>query len=419
MSQDYLNPDETTYDLISRLRKEAKEAPKPSQTSHIPHPSTHGSARRPQTHRGAMPTQNLRRTPHVNFNNKSKGPKQILGMKLTTVLMGISTLFALGILAVGLTILFANQTLGRPRNGSSYNGPHNPSYGNYGSGGEDEDYPSDYYENYLEDYDNQIPGYDDPEPQETEDNPSEPYAFTLQDVTEAIGPPLENLLYELEVTIAPDEWETLLADFALDAYNAYEGIDLLGEDWQIFVTAHAENKFLASEWAAALNSPPEEYNYEEADEYEAETDDAPDEETQEEQPLSTPSPTPESTPQPPAPTPQPPAPTSPPQTAVNPPVEEGPQFVFISLTKIQRNVRTDIVVPFINNQRLIDLFVRDFHLRLAVNNPAVFPFDENAMIEWANTIARLYIENGVNNAENWLRYNIAALEQAEIEQQYR
>jgi len=255
-TMDYHNTDETTYDLISRLRKEAKQGA-PSQSGNAPHPSAHSITKNPAISRkGSTPIQNPRGTPHVNFHNKSKGQKQILGMKLSTVLMGISTLFALGILAVGLTILFANQTIGSPRNGASYPSTQYPAYGDYGSGADDNYLDNDYNnnENYYEDYDDHIEY--SPEYQDADDTQPEP--FTPQDVAEAIEPRLEELIYQLDIYLNPDEWADILADFATDAYNAYATIDLLGEDWRILVSAHAESEFLASEWAAALNNPPEE-----------------------------------------------------------------------------------------------------------------------------------------------------------------
>jgi len=387
MSQDFHNPEETTYDLISRLRKEARQGSHPQpDTGNTPPPSRKSANPR------SYPIQSH---PHVNFRNKSKGPKQILGVRLSTILMGISTLLALGILAVGLTILFANRTIGSPGGGNYDMGT-----GEYGDS-EADDYTSnpDDGESYA-DY-----------PENTDE--AETHPFTLLNIAEAITPRLEDLLYELEIEVNPNEWAEILAEFASGAYYEYRDTNPEVVDWSILVVNYAETAFLESEWAISLLPPPEESQEDEDEDEEDEDDeteydeaDDEDEETEtDETPTQEPSPTPN-----PSPAPAPP----PVETAYEPFEEPEMQFVFINLTKIERNQRVDIIVPFVFNQGLIDLFVRNFHLRLAVDDPHTFPYDEHTMIELANNVARLYITNGANYAEYRLRENISVLERAEM-----
>jgi len=417
MSQDFHNPDETTYDLISRLRKEARDShSQPGKSGYTPHSSQRKGAQRHVRPGIGGSSRNSHRAPHVNFNprfKKFKWPNQIFGLKLSTVLMGVSTLFALGILAVGLTILFANRTAGSPADGTVQASIYDVGSGDYGDATEAEEYdeytgyPHEYY--YEDDTDSEadfeVYGYTSPE-EDNEEATAEGNPFTLLDATRVIETRLEILLYQLEITVTPQEWDVLLTAFAAGAYYAYRDADLHSEDWRILIADYAELAFLESEWVTQLAPPPEEAmeyeeDYEEETETEATLDEAP--------PIQ---PTP-------LPTPAPTNPSAPPIQAEAPPAYEDPQgqIVFINLTKILSGQRIDIVVPFVYNQRLIDLFVREFHLRLAVDNPSVFPYDEHTMIDLANNIARFYITHGADYAEYRLRNSITALERAEIAQQ--
>ncbi|MCL2362657.1 MAG: hypothetical protein FWC73_12700 [Defluviitaleaceae bacterium] len=387
MAQDYHNPDETAYELISRLRKEARGKTDYKKVNYVPHPSYKRSGKE--------------KTPSVSlfkFRRFIRIPMEIMGVKLSTLLMGVSTLLALAIVAIGLTIFFTHSPEGSPAN--SYTNGDYPGYP-YPS---EEDYEHiDSYDEYLEyDEEDENYEYDEYEPDEVEDEEEEPEADiastpTRQEIAVAIRPHIAGLRTQLELTFGPQEWAAIIEELAQEAYYAYHDLESGVEEWQTFVIEHAQNMFLESEWVADIGEAPEEVE-----------EDGEDDEDETEQP--TPSPTP--TPAPPENNP----PNDDSYTEYQPP--QGPQIVFVNLISNSGGQSTDIAVPMVNNQTLLDLFVQDFNLRLAVNDTERFPHNFNGMTLWANTLVALYLEEGQAGAEYRLRRNIAALERAEIAQQY-
>jgi len=300
----------------------------------------------------------------------------------------------LALLSFGIASIFTNAFGGSPQNtvpaGNIF-----PEPGFYAGLYDEDDYS---YENTDYEAGYQYPeGYEYPSYEEV--------PMTKEEVKSAIRPYLEVLRDHVELEIDYYDWEQILEALAHDAYYVYRHENFVY--WQSYVIAHAENAFLDSEWGIALLPAPEtEDEYIENDTSDNDESDGEDTEYNEntENDEDTESETPEGTPtETPSPENTPPA---------NIPQTNQVQIAQISLISNPQNPGAGITVPFVNNQLLIDLFVRDFQLRIALNNPSTFPFDENAMLNWANTITNIYRDNGANSAETRLRNNISDIERA-------
>jgi len=413
MAHDFHNPDETAYDLISRLRKEAKgKKTGYKKINFVPHPSVRRSGK------GKLQSASL-----FKFRKFIRIPMDIMGIKLSTVLMGVSTLLALAIISIGLTIFFTHTPAGSPVD--PYNNPNE----DFGSGyvPETDNENSDdtdaygYYEYQDEQYADDDDGNDEepddeldeaPEeeseenPDDEEENSSNDYALppSHQEIAVAIRPHIAGLRSQLNLTFDAQEWASIIEELASQSHDAYHNLESGTEDWLAFVVEYAQTIFLESDWVMDIGLAPMDEDSEDDEDNETEA--------------TTPTPSPIPTP---SPTPTPNDPETD-ETANNGSADElvndVPHIVFVTLTAEQAGQSTNIVLPMIYNQTLIDLFIRDFYLRLAVNDPSRFPFNENGMTAWANTIVSLYFNEGQAGAEYRLRRNIAALERADIQQQY-
>jgi len=396
MAQDYHNPDETAYDLISRLRKEARGSDQTGykKVNFVPHPSIRKSGK------GKVKSPSLFKT-----NRFFRIPMSVMGVKLSTLLMGVCTLLALAIVSIGLTIFFTNRPAASPPNPEAESGAaiYYDEEDDYYNEGEDEneenqDYYQDYYEVYEPDNDEDeenneyYEADDNDEEPDTEGNPPP----SRQEIAVAIRPHIAGLRSQLELTFGLNEWTGIIDELAQYAYYAYHSLESGVEEWQSFVIEYAQNMFLESDWVMDIGAPPEAGN---------ETDET----------TPTPSPTPNSTPEPtpsptstPAPTPEP-TPES---------VQDVPHVVHVTLASFRDGQAFNMVVPMVYNDTLLNLFVTEFNLRLIVNDPVRFPYNESGMTAWANTLINLYFNEGQAGAEYRLRRNISALERAEIDQQY-
>jgi len=410
MAQDFHNPDETAYDLISRLRKEArgKEQTGQKKVNFVPHHSIRKSGK------GKVKSPSLFKTRRF-----FRIPMTIMGVKLSTLLMGVSTLLALAIVSIGLTIFFTSRPAASPSNPETESGAA-VFYDDEDSENEDdenEDYTTDeyyheYYGEYESDEEPDEEEYEEYGEENTDDESQSNPLPSRQEIAVTIRPHIAGLRSQLDLTFGSHEWTGIIDELAQYAYYAYQNLDSGTEEWQSFVIEYAQTKFLESEWAISIGEPPT-------------ANDEDDEPTPTSTPI--PSPTPASSPIPtasPSPTPpstSTPVPTSSPTPTPTPSsetVQDVPTVVHVTLTTFRDGQMFSMIVPMVDNQTLLDLFVIDFNLRLVVNDPVRFPFDENGMTAWANTLINLYFNEGQAAAEYRLRRNIAALERAEIGQQY-
>ncbi|MCL2527718.1 MAG: hypothetical protein FWE42_04785 [Defluviitaleaceae bacterium] len=342
------------------------------QSQEIPQP-----ARKP-------PQQVFSKTPKQESSSKLKSTisqsKAALKDNISKIALGSVALLLFGVFIFGVTSLFT-----RAFGDSAPSNPptHEPQiYPNYVPSYEEnfEDPYTDYYETYdgIENADSVLGNQQDVP--DGEISSTVIYDFTQDNIMLAIGPYIEELSYEMGLEFDPYEWEAILQELAQGAYNAYHNILIEGVDWRNNVIAYAEGSFEYNH--TSVSSQSTEY----ADEYEPEE---PYDSYEAEAPIQTPPP-------------------------ANTPAPERPRTVTLNLTSYSQGSPNNISTTFVNNQTLIDLFVRDFELRLAVNNPSDFPFSTSATQTWANTITNLYLQGDAQAAEAQLRGSITALERADI-----
>jgi len=370
MSDRFHNPEETTFDLISRLRREARQgshpesnhADKESGTYKVygydpasPKPKPWTKINKPK---GSKP----RKKPSYTYRSakKAKDSKRILGFKMSTIAMSAGGLILLAVLSFGLTTLFTNVFGGSPA-AASVNADVTPTPYPL----EDEAYiPLEEYAYPAEDY----PLYEEYENVYEDEADIFNMPFTRLNVEYVIRPRLQELRYHMGLDFDDYRWNDIVYEVTSTTFDTYSDWDFVGIDWRSMILSFAEDTFVSSEWAIVLSDAPEIIE---------------DEPVQTEQP----SPTPISTPTP----------------------RQQASTVRITLS------HNGLGVLIVDNQTLIDLFVRDYQLRLAINSPGDFPFSEHAISYWASAITRLYNEEGFTRAESRLQENIAALERAEIE----
>ena len=348
MDDRYYNTDETTFDLISRLRKEAKD-----------------SAKIPDYPVPELPRyRNLDKRPPVT-KRVNRFVKRYTGANISTIAMSVAAVLLLGVFVFSISSLLTNAFGDNPVAQTS------PTSHDVGDAGDDEhEYNYEYYayDDYPEEY---YP--------ETYDEPEE-YTYTIDISPEttlaAISPYMEDLRDYMELEFDVPTWQSILGELSMAAYYAYHHQDYYQDNWEAFVTQYAGNAFMYSDWVYA-DTHDDEY---EEEYHEDEYIEEPEAEYYYEPHVE---PTPASTP----------APTAPPE----------PVFHTVSV-----QLANGLTLPFVDNQAIIDLLVQDYQLRLAVNSNA-FPHNNTAMEDWANTIVTLYHQNSPQVAESRLRENIAAM----------
>ena len=348
MDDRYHGSDETTFDLISRLRKEARDTAK---TPDYPVPE-------------APKYRNLDKRPSVT-KRMNRFVKRYTGANISTIAMSVAAVLLLGVFVFSISSLLTSAFGDNP----SVSAP--PVTYDVGYAG---DYEYEHEEEYYahdDDYTDEYHQYQYDEPEEYQ------YATSIspENAIEVLRPYMEDLRDYLELEFDMPVWQGILGELSVAAYYAFHHQDYYQDDWHEFVTQYARNAFLDSDWVYVNNEEDEEaeyyYEYEPEAEYYYEPHTEP-----------TMAPTPQPTPA--------------------PPQAQQPQTVSVQLA-------SGLVVPFVDNQTIIDLLVKDYQLRLAVSSNA-FPFNNTAMNDWAGTIVTLYHENSPQAAESRLHNNIAAME---------
>jgi len=327
----------------------------------------------------------------LTFSNLRSNPGQVLRHNLSKIALGGVALVLFGFFIFGVTSLFNNAF--------GHSAPSTPTdidaatYLDQGSAYENasEHDSSSIYAEYDEDGNAQ----DDNQDVENQLDYAPPATtfsapFSRYTIATVIQPYLEDISYDLGLEFEEGQWPYVVLDVATEAYYAYRDVVEDGIDWRQNVITFSELAFYYSGWGVMF--PPPDYDGNDAE---------PEEDS-----------LPESSP------PANAAHTPPANNATHPPAQPPQtQGVFLDFSLEHGGRRADFTVPFISNQGLIDLLVMDLQLRLVVNDPTNFPFNEAAMVAWANHIAETYRQNGLATAEAHLRSNISALERADIASQ--
>jgi len=380
--------------------------------------------------------------PPSKFRNLSERPRLSLGKNLPTVALCVVAVLLFGAFIFGVSSLFTDAFGGSPTNGRTNNPSdhyatrYNIGDDEQGNPYDDNDYGGDNPSNpngYANAYDNE----DSPYSEAPEQND---LYFNQANIVTAIQPGLEALATQLGLSFEHYEWTVILHRLAADVYHEYQDIIIDGVDWRPNIVSYAENAFMSSEWVgeySTSNADDSNSNDTTDDAANSDSSDADSSDTGANQPgtgqpgdtssgtplagdnpsesgnqspgASSPTPTPQLTPSP--------QPTSPPSQATPPQATPTPRPQTATVTLPSGAQGQGISVQLANNQQLIDLFISDFQLRLAVNDPAAFPFNDAAMQNWAYSITATYREEGSASALTRLRANITALERADIEQQ--